>query len=38
MENLINSPEYQTIKSEMIKEMEKLKTETGYFDPEVYND
>ena len=38
MDNLINSPEYQTIKSEMIKEMEKLKTETGYFDPGVYHD
>jgi N-acetylglucosamine-6-sulfatase len=38
MNNLINSPEYQTIKSEMIAEMEKLKTESGYFDPKVYND
>ncbi|MCP4313564.1 MAG: sulfatase [Bacteroidetes bacterium] len=38
MDNLINSPEYQTIKSEMIKEMERLKAETGYFDPGVYHD
>ncbi|HEC42437.1 hypothetical protein LCGC14_2346530 [marine sediment metagenome] len=36
MDNLINSPEYLTIRSEMIAEMEKLKAETGYFDPKVY--
>ncbi len=36
MDNLINRPEYQPVKSEMIKEMEKLKAESGYFDPGVY--
>ena len=38
MNNLINSPGHQTIKNEMIKELEKLKTETGYFDPGVYKE
>ena len=38
MDNLINSPEHQAIKSEMMKELQKLKTETGYFDPEVYKE
>jgi arylsulfatase A-like enzyme len=38
MDNLINSPEHQAIKSEMIKELQKLKAETGYFDPKVYID
>jgi len=38
MDNLINNPEYQSVKSEMIKELEKLKSETGYYDPEVYTE
>jgi len=38
MDNLINSPEYQSVKSGMIKELEKLKAETGYFDPGVYKE
>jgi len=38
MNNLINDPEYQSIKSEMIKELQKLKIETGYFDPGVYKE
>lgn len=35
MINLINSPDHQTVRSEMKAELEKLKTETGYFDPKV---
>ncbi|MQY77737.1 MAG: DUF4976 domain-containing protein [Bacteroidetes bacterium] len=35
MINLINSPDHQTVRSEMKAELEKLKTETGYFDPNV---
>jgi N-acetylglucosamine-6-sulfatase len=38
MTNLIGNPDYQTIKSEMKSELEKLKKETGYFDPGVYNE
>jgi arylsulfatase A-like enzyme len=38
MNNLINSPGYQSIKEEMIKELQKLKAETGYFDPGVYKE
>lgn len=38
MNNLINSPAYQLIKEEMIKELQKLKAETGYFDPGVYKE
>jgi len=36
MDNLINSPEYESVKLEMMKELQKLKIETGYFDPHVY--
>lgn len=35
MINLINNPDHQTVRSEMKAELEKLKTETGYFDPKV---
>jgi len=35
MINLINSPDHQTVRSEMKAELEKLKAETGYFDPKV---
>lgn len=35
MINLINSPDHQTVRLEMKAELEKLKTETGYFDPKV---
>lgn len=35
MINLINSPDHQMVRSEMKAELEKLKTETGYFDPKV---
>jgi len=38
MDNLINSPGHQSIKGEMIKELQKLKAKTGYFDPGVYKD
>jgi len=38
MNNLINSPEHQSIKSKMISELERLKIETGYFDPEIYKE
>jgi len=38
MDNLINNPEYQSVKEEMIKELQKLKDETGYFDPKVYQE
>jgi len=36
MNSLINSPEHQSILAEMIKEMEKLKAETGFFDPQIF--
>jgi N-acetylglucosamine-6-sulfatase len=36
MNNLINSPEYQSIRSQMIAELDRLKLETEYFDPKVY--
>jgi len=36
MDNLINSSAHQSIKSEMKTALQKLKAETGYFDPEVY--
>lgn len=38
MNNQINNPDYQSIKIGMIKELTRLKKETGYFDPEVYQD
>ena len=38
MNNLINSPEYQSIKSKMILELERLKIETRHFDPEIYKE
>jgi N-acetylglucosamine-6-sulfatase len=38
MNNLINSPGYQSIKEEMIKDLQKLKAETGYFDPKAYKE
>ena len=38
MNNLINSPEHQSIKIEMMEELQKLKTQTGYFDPKVYKE
>jgi N-acetylglucosamine-6-sulfatase len=38
MTNQINNPDYQIVKSAMIKELEKLKAEAGYFDPHVYNE
>jgi len=38
MNNLINNPEYQPVKSAMKEELEKLKAETGYFDPGVYKE
>jgi N-acetylglucosamine-6-sulfatase len=38
MNNLVNSPEYQSIKSKMISELERLKIETRYFDPEIYKE
>jgi len=36
MNNLINSPDYQSVVDEMIKELEKLKSETGFFDPGIF--
>jgi N-acetylglucosamine-6-sulfatase len=36
MNNLINSPEYRSVRAEMKAELEKLKVKTGYFDPRVY--
>jgi N-acetylglucosamine-6-sulfatase len=36
MENLINNPEYQEIKAVMMAELERMKRETGYTDPEVF--
>lgn len=38
MENLINSPEYQTIKFDMMAKLGRLKAETGYNDPGAYNE
>jgi N-acetylglucosamine-6-sulfatase len=38
MNNLISSPAHQSIKAEMIKELQKLKANTGYFDPGVYKE
>jgi arylsulfatase A-like enzyme len=38
MNNLINSPAHQEIKAEMMKELQRLKAETGYFDPGVYKE
>ena len=38
MENLINNPEYQGIKAVMMAELERMKTETGYMDPEVFKE
>ena len=38
MNNLVNSPEYQSVKSNMILELERLKIETRYFDPEIYKE
>jgi N-acetylglucosamine-6-sulfatase len=38
MHNLIKSPGHQSIKAEMIKELQKLKAKTGYFDPGVYKE
>jgi N-acetylglucosamine-6-sulfatase len=38
MNNLINSPGYQTIRLEMEKELKKLKVETAYFNPRVYRE
>ncbi len=37
MNNLINSPEHQPVKADMVKELEKLKNETGFFDPGVFD-
>ena len=36
MDNKINSPEYESVKAEMIKELARLKAETGFFDPKMY--
>jgi len=38
MVNLINSPAHQSIRTEMKAELEKLKKETSYVDPEVYKE
>jgi len=38
MDNLINKSEYQTVIKNMQAELEKLKTETNFIDPEVYTD
>ena len=38
MENLINNPGYQSVKSDMIRELQKLKAETGFFDPKVFKE
>lgn len=38
MKNLIFSPDHQVVKSEMKAELERLKKETGYFDPGVYKE
>jgi N-acetylglucosamine-6-sulfatase len=36
MNNLINSPEHQSVKADMEKELQRLKTETGFHDPKVF--
>jgi len=38
MNNLINSPGHQLVRSEMETELKKLKVETGYFNPRVYKE
>jgi N-acetylglucosamine-6-sulfatase len=38
MDNLINHPDYQDVKLEMMAALERLKTETGYMDPEVFKE
>jgi arylsulfatase A-like enzyme len=38
MDNLINHPEYQDVKLEMMAALERLKSETGYVDPEVFKE
>jgi len=38
MDNLINDPAYQSVKDSMINELEKLKKEYAFFDPEVFKD
>jgi N-acetylglucosamine-6-sulfatase len=38
MNNLINNPGYQSVKSEMMRELRNLKTSTGYFDPCVFKE
>ncbi len=38
MINLIESTDHLTVRAEMKAELEKLKTETGYFNPGVYKD
>lgn len=38
MENKINDPAYEAIKSEMIRELQRLKAETGFFDPRVFRE
>lgn len=38
MENLINNPEYQDIRSDMVVELERLKTATGYNDPRLFKE
>lgn len=38
MNNLIISPDYQSVKLKMKAELKKLKVETGYFDPGVYKE
>ena len=38
MDNLINNHAYQTIKNETMTELQKQKTETGFFDPKVYHE
>ena len=38
MTNLIGSPDHQTVRSELKTELERLKKETGYFNPGVYKE
>jgi len=38
MDNKINQPAYQAVKLEMIRELERLKTQTGFFDPKMYHE
>jgi N-acetylglucosamine-6-sulfatase len=38
MDNLINHPDYQSVKKEMIKLLQKQKEENDYFDPEVFTE